>query len=192
MANATTTVEVSMVWRTLARHLMTRHAPARTADAAAVAQLRQRLAAAGVRHLGRSLAIRHVAAGSCNGCELELRATQNLVYDLTRYGLSFTASPRHADVLLVTGVAARGMAVAVRAAREAMAEPVFVVAVGDCAVDGGVFKGSPAITGGADSILPVDLVIPGCPPSPGQIVEGLLALIEAHGGPARRRLVPRL
>jgi Ni,Fe-hydrogenase III small subunit len=103
-----------------------------------------------------------------------------LIYDLTQYGLSFTASPRHADVLLITGVAGRNMIEAVRQTREAMPEPVFVIAVGDCAVDGGVFKGSPAITGGADSILPVDLVISGCPPTPAQIVEGLLALVEAH------------
>jgi Ni,Fe-hydrogenase III small subunit len=170
-----------MVWRTVARHLASKQPSARAADPDSVAALGERLAAAGVKRLGRSLAIRHVAAGSCNGCELELRATQNMIHDLTRYGLSFTPSPRHADVLLITGVAARNMLEAVRQAREAMPDPVFVVAVGDCAVDGGVFKGSPAITGGADSILPVDLVISGCPPSPGQIVEGLLALVEAHG-----------
>ncbi len=180
-----------MVWRTVARHLVGAQPVARTADTLSVAALGERLAAVGARKLGRSLTIRHVAAGSCNGCELELRATQNLIHDLTRYGLSFTPSPRHADVLLITGVAARNMLEAVRQAREAMPEPVVVVAVGDCAVDGGVFKGSPAITGGADSILSVDLVISGCPPSPGQIVEGLLALVEAHafargaGGAAR-------
>ena len=139
-----------------------------------------RLAAAGERKLGRSLAIRHVDAGSCNGCELELRATQNMIYDLTQYGLSFTASPRHADILLITGVAARNMAEAVRQTREAMPDPVLVIAIGDCAVDGGVFKGSPAITGGAESILPVDLLIAGCPPKPAQIIEGLLALVEAN------------
>jgi Ni,Fe-hydrogenase III small subunit len=170
-----------MVWRTVARHLMLRHAAPRTADPAIAASLRQRLAAASARKLGRSLAIRHVPAGSCNGCELELRATQNLIYDLTQYGLVFTPSPRHADVLLITGVAGRNMAEAVRQTREAMPDPVFVVAVGDCAVDGGVFKGSPAILGGADALLPVDLVIAGCPPTPGQIVDGLLALLEAHG-----------
>jgi Ni,Fe-hydrogenase III small subunit len=169
-----------MVWSRIARNLLHRPAAARNADPSAVAALRERLAAAGVQRLGRSLAVRHVAAGSCNGCELELRATQNLIYDLTQYGLSFTASPRHADVLLITGVAGRNMIEAVRQTREAMPEPVFVIAVGDCAVDGGVFKGSPAITGGADSILPVDLVISGCPPTPAQIVEGLLALVEAH------------
>jgi Ni,Fe-hydrogenase III small subunit len=111
---------------------------------------------------------------------LELRATQNLIYDLTQYGLSFTPSPRHADVLLITGVAGRNMLEAVREARAAMPDPVFVIAVGDCAVDGGVFKGSAAITGGAESILPVDLIVPGCPPTPGAIIDGLLALLEAH------------
>jgi Ni,Fe-hydrogenase III small subunit len=169
-----------MVWTTLARHLIGRPPAARQADEVSVATLAERVKTAGVLKLGRSLAIRHVAAGSCNGCELELRATQNMVHDLARYGLTFTASPRHADVLLITGVAARNMVEAVRQAREAMPDPVLVIAVGDCAVDGGVFKGSPAITGGADSILPVDLFVPGCPPAPGQIVEGLLALIEAN------------
>jgi Ni,Fe-hydrogenase III small subunit len=169
-----------MVWTTLARHVLRRPAAPGQADPATVAAMAARLAAAGQRKLGRSLAIRHVAAGSCNGCELELRATQNMIYDLTQYGLSFTPSPRHADILLITGVAARNMAEAVRQTRDAMPEPVLVIAIGDCAVDGGVFKGSPAITGGAESILPVDLLIAGCPPTPGQIIEGLLALIEAN------------
>jgi Ni,Fe-hydrogenase III small subunit len=147
-----------MVWSTLARHFWTRAAESAPVDAALVA----RVEAAG-RHLGRSLEIRHVAAGSCNACELELRATQNLIYDLTQYGLSFTPSPRHADILLITGVAGRNM----------------LEAVGDCAVDGGVFKGAPMVSGGADAMLPVDLAISGCPPSPAQIVAGLLALVEA-------------
>ena len=150
------------------------------ADPAAVAVLAARLRQAGQIRLGRSLAIRHVAAGGCNGCELELRATRNLLYDLTQYGLSFVASPRHADVLLITGVAGRNMAEAVRQTRDAMPDPAFVIAAGDCAVDGGVFKGSPAILGGADALLPVDLLIPGCPPTPTQIIAGLLALLEAH------------
>ena len=170
-----------MVWTTLARHLLLRPPGPRAADETMVSALSARLKDASYRRLGRSLAIRHVAAGSCNGCELELRATQNMIYDLTQYGLSFTPSPRHADVLLITGVAARNMLAAVRQAREAMPDPVLVIAVGDCAVDGGVFKGSPVITGGAESILPVDLLISGCPPTPGQIIEGLVALIEAHG-----------
>lgn len=176
-----------MVWKTVTQNLFTRPAPARVAEPAIAAALRARLASASVAKLGRSLAIRHVAAGSCNGCELELRATQNLLYDLTQYGLSFTPSPRHADVLLITGVAARNMLVAVRQTFDAMPGPVFVIAVGDCAVDGGVFKGSPEIAGGADSILPIDLVIAGCPPTPGQIIDGLLALLEAHASPPPKR-----
>ncbi len=159
-----------MVWTTLARHFFSR--PTAPVDPALVAQV-----AAVEQHLGRSLAIRHVAAGSCNGCELELRATQNLIYDLTQYGLSFTPSPRHADILLITGVAGRNMLEAVRQTRAAMPDPVFVVAVGDCAVDGGVFKGAPAVSGGASAMLAVDLVIGGCPPSPQQIVAGLVGLV---------------
>jgi Ni,Fe-hydrogenase III small subunit len=169
-----------MVWPTIARHLLSKPRAPRIADPATVAALRERLAAISAQKLGRSLAIRHVAAGSCNGCELELRATQNLIHDLTQYGLSFTPSPRHADILLITGVATRNMAEALRQTHMAMPQPALVIAVGDCAVDGGVFKGSPAITGGADSILPIDLLISGCPPAPGQIIEGLLSLIEAH------------
>ena len=171
-----------MVWSTLARHLMRHPAAPLAADAAMTGAIAQRLKDASARRLGRSLAIRHVAAGSCNGCELELRATQNMIYDLTQYGLSFTPSPRHADILLITGVGTRNMLEAVRQAREAMPDPVLVIAVGDCAVDGGVFKGSPAIAGGAGAILPVDLIVSGCPPTPMQIVEGLLVLIEAHDG----------
>ncbi len=174
-----------MVWKTIARHVLSRAAPANAPDAALTKTLRARLEAAGQKRLGRALAIRHVAAGSCNGCELELRATQNLIHDLTQYGLSFTPSPRHADILLITGVAGVNMREAVGQARAAMPDPVFVVAVGDCAVDGGVFKGSPAVAGGAEAFLPVDLVIAGCPPSPAQIIQGLLALVEAHAGGAR-------
>lgn len=172
----------------LMRNLFAKPAPARSPDPAATA----RLHAVGQARLGRSLTIRHLAAGSCNGCELELRATQNLIYNLTRYGLSFTASPRHADILLVTGIANRNMAEAVRQTRDAMPDPVFVIAAGDCAIDGGVFKGSAAMlnatSGGAEALLPIDLIIPGCPPSPAQIIDALLALLEAHRpGPKMKR-----
>ena len=169
------------ILRILARHVLGPPPPGRASSPETVAMLSARLQDAAGRRLGRSLAIRHVAAGSCNACELELRATRNLIHDLTQYGLDFTPSPRHADVLLITGVAGRNMREAVLQTREAMPDPVLVVAIGDCAADGGVFKGSPGIAGGADSILPVDLLIPGCPPPPWRIVEGLLALIEAHG-----------
>jgi Ni,Fe-hydrogenase III small subunit len=172
-----------MAWRRLIRHLVSAPAAgAAAADPGAVAAMAERLRSAGMRRLGRSLAILHVAAGSCGGCELELRATGNLIHDLGQYGLSFAASPRHADVLLITGVAGRNMLEAVREARAAMPDPVFVIALGDCAVDGGVFKGAAANSGGADRILPVDLMIPGCPPDPARIIEALLAVLAAHDG----------
>ena len=117
--------------------------------------------------LGRSLAILHVDAGSCGGCEIELRAVRRAVYDLERFGMRFVSSPRHADVLLVTGPVTRNLVEALEQAHAAMPEPKFVVAVGDCAVDGGVFKGSYAVTGGVGTTLPVDLLISGCPPTPG-------------------------
>lgn len=180
-----------MVWKTIISHISGKAAPGLKASPEQVKEMRARLAAAGARKLGRALAIRHVAAGSCNGCELELRATQNLIYDLTQYGLSFTPSPRHADILLITGAAGRNMIDAARQARAAMPDPVLVVACGDCALDGGVFKGSPAIAGGADAITPIDLTIPGCPPSPAQILQGLVALVEAHGEKLTVRVKPR-
>ena len=128
--------------------------------------------------LGRSLSIRHVDAGSCNGCELELHAVNNSVYDLERFGLRFVASPRHADVLLVTGPVTTNMRKALERTHAAMPGPKWVVAVGDCAVDGGLFKDSYAVVGGAAASVPVDLHIRGCPPTPLQILEGLLALFE--------------
>jgi Ni,Fe-hydrogenase III small subunit len=169
-----------MVWKTALHHIIGKAPAPATPDPAQVQELRARLKAASVIKLGRSLAIRHVPAGSCNGCELELRATQNLIHDLTQYGLSFTPSPRHADILLITGVAARNMVEAARQARAAMPDPAWVVALGDCAIDGGVFKSSPAVSGGADTITPIDLIIPGCPPTPTQIIQALLTLIEAN------------
>lgn len=169
-----------MVWKTTIRHIIGKASPPRSADPAQVRVMRARLEASVSAKLGRALAIRHVAAGSCNGCELELRATQNMIHDLTQYGLTFTPSPRHADILLITGVAGRNMVEAAALARAAMPDPVLTVACGDCAVDGGVFKSSPAIIGGASAITPIDLIIPGCPPTPTQIIQGLLTLIEAH------------
>jgi Ni,Fe-hydrogenase III small subunit len=105
-----------------------------------------------------------------------------VVYDLERFGLRFVASPRHADVLLVTGPVTRNMHEALERVWTAMPDPKYVVAIGDCAIDGGVFKGSPAITGGVDGVVPVDLVIRGCPPSPAALLDGLVALIEANAG----------
>jgi Ni,Fe-hydrogenase III small subunit len=128
--------------------------------------------------LGRSLAIREIDAGSCNGCELEIHAVNNPVYDLERFGIRFVASPRHADVLLVTGPVSRNMAEALKRTVEATPEPRWVVAMGECALDGGCFKESYAVMGGVHEVVPVDLHIPGCPPSPRQILAGLLALLD--------------
>jgi Ni,Fe-hydrogenase III small subunit len=149
-------------------------------DAAAVRALVERLEAAAQRRLGRSLAIRHLDGGSCNGCELEIRALGPLAQAMERFGLSFVASPRHADVLLVTGPLTRNMHEAALRTLEAMPDPKWVVAVGDCAIDGGVFKGSYAITGAVSAVLPVDLVVRGCPPSPAELLAALRALLEAH------------
>lgn len=172
-----------MLWPKLARCLVSRPVtdPAPPVAPEIVAELRARLDEAAQTRLGRSLAIRQVDAGSCNACELEINALQNVAHDLERFGLRFVASPRHADILLVTGPLTRNMAEALLRARAATPDPMWVVALGDCAVDGGVFKGSYAVLGGVEAALPVDLVIPGCPPSPTQILEGLVALVEAHG-----------
>jgi Ni,Fe-hydrogenase III small subunit len=133
------------------------------------------------RRLGRSLALGHVDAGSCNGCELEIHALSNAFYDLERFGLRFVASPRHADVLLVTGPVTKNMREALERTYRAMPDPKWVVAVGDCARDGGVFSGGYAVVGGVSPVVPVDLHIAGCPPSPNQLLEGLLALLEVSG-----------
>jgi Ni,Fe-hydrogenase III small subunit len=130
------------------------------------------------RALGRSLAIRHVDAGSCNGCELEIQALGNAFYDLERFGFRFVASPRHADVLLVTGPVTLNMREALTRTYDATPGPKWVVASGVCAADGGVFAGSYAIAGGVSSVVPVDLFIPGCPPSPTALLKGLLALMR--------------
>jgi Ni,Fe-hydrogenase III small subunit len=129
--------------------------------------------------LGRSLSIREVDAGSCNGCELEIHALNNAFYDLERFGLRFVASPRHADVLLVTGPVTKNMREALLRAYNATPDPKWVVAIGACAVDGGIFAGSYAVEGGVKDVVPVDLHIRGCPPSPTELLKGLLALLES-------------
>lgn len=156
--------------------------PATALDPATTESLSARLDAAAQARLGRSLAIRHVNTGSCNGCELELRALNNVLYDLERFGLRFVDSPRHADVLLVTGPLTRNLRTALEQAWDATPEPKWVVAVGDCALDGGVFKGSYAVLGGTGLAVPVDLTIGGCPPSPARVLAGLRTLLEANAG----------
>ena len=132
---------------------------------------------------GRALAIRQVDAGSCNGCELEIAGLSGPVYDMERFGLHFVASPRHADMLLVTGPVTRNMAVPLRKTYEATPDPKLVVAVGDCARTCGVFAGSYAVVGPVDRIVPVDAYIDGCPPEPADILLGILAALgRIEGG----------
>src|SRR5229473_1303952 len=124
--------------------------------------------------LGRALAIREVDAGSCNGCELEISGLTSPIYDMERFGMHFVASPRHADLLLVTGPVTRNMEVPLRRTFEAVPAPKFVVAVGDCAKSCGVFKDSYAVVGPVDRVIPVDISIAGCPPEPTDILRGIL------------------
>jgi len=145
---------------------------------AALEEVARTLAGRARRRLGRSLSIREVDAGSCNGCELEIHALSNPVHDVERFGLKFVASPRHADVLLVTGPVTCNMRQALLRTHAAMPEPKWVVALGDCACDCGVFAGSPALAGPVAAVIPVDLHIGGCPPPPLEILRGLLALVE--------------
>ena len=128
--------------------------------------------------LGRSLAVREVDAGSCNGCEVEVSALNNPVYDVERFGVHFVASPRHADVLLVTGVGSRNMEIALKRTFEATPDPKVVVAVGACACSGGLFGDTYATTGGVAGIVPVDVFVPGCPPRPEALLYGLLLAVD--------------
>jgi Ni,Fe-hydrogenase III small subunit len=137
--------------------------------------------------IGRALAIRHVDAGSCNGCELEIHALNNPFYNLEGRGIRFVASPRHADLLLVTGPVARNMQIAVRRAYEATPAPKVVVAVGDCGCTGGIFGESYASCGRVANVIPVDVAVPGCPPPPLEILRGILTAVAARRGQAPRR-----
>ena len=165
-----------MLFKSLLHGRLTEAAPA--ADDAALAELAGKIDRAALLRLGRTLFIREVDAGSCNGCELEIHALNNIVYDLERFGLRFVASPRHADVLLVTGPVTTNMREALERTYQATPSPKWVVAVGDCGYDGGLFAGSYACVGGVSAVLPVDLHIRGCPPSPTALLRGLLALLE--------------
>jgi Ni,Fe-hydrogenase III small subunit len=154
---------------------LTEPAPAPT-DPELAALAAEIKSAAGAR-LGRSLAIRHVDAGSCNACELEIHALSNAFYDIERFGFKFVASPRHADVLLVTGPVTRNMREALQRTYDAMPAPKWVVAAGACALDGVLYAGGYACADGVATVIPVDLVIPGCPPTPASLLKGLLALM---------------
>lgn len=152
---------------------------------AAMEELARAVDQAARQRLGRSLSIREVDAGSCNGCELEINALNNSFYDIERFGIRFVASPRHADVLLVTGPVTGNMREALERTYRATPGPKWVVAVGDCAANGGCFAGSYAVVGGVSEVVPVDLHVPGCPPPPLDILKALLVLLEPKRAPTR-------
>src|SRR6266705_379295 len=166
----------TLLLRSLLTRIATGEAPA--PGNAALEELGRSLSVRARKLFGRSLAIREIDAGSCNGCELEIHALNNPVYDVERFGLRFVASPRHADVLLVTGPVTRNMKAALERTYAATPDPKWVVAVGDCGCGCGVFEGSYAVLGGVDKVLPVDLHIPGCPPRPAALLQGLITLLE--------------
>ncbi len=166
----------TLLFRSLLAGPATLDAPVPQADA--IEELGRALEQRVRRIYGRSLAIREVDAGSCNGCELEVHALNNSVYDVERFGIKFVASPRHADALLVTGPVTRNMKVALERTYAATPDPKFVVAVGDCGCGCGVFEGSYAVVGAVEKVIPVDLHIRGCPPRPAAMLQGLIALMD--------------
>ncbi len=153
--------------------LRTEPAPLPADDMLIVARLQQSI----LRTLGRALAIRQVDAGSCNGCELEIHALGNPYYNIEGLGIKFVASPRHADMLLVTGPVSKHMAIALRRTYDATPDPKLVVAVGECGCNGGIFGESYASLGAVSNVIPVDVAIPGCPPTPTAMLQGILAAI---------------
>ncbi len=154
-------------------------APAPADEHVIVARLQADIA----RVIGRALAIRHVDAGSCNGCELEIHALGNPYYNLEGLGIKFVASPRHADMLLVTGPVSKHMAIALKRTYDATPDPKLVVAVGDCGCTGGIFGESYASLGRVSNVIPVDVEVPGCPPTPAALLAGILAAITASAPP---------
>src|SRR5215472_14800234 len=149
-------------------------------------RLREALQARILAVLGRALCVRAVDAGSCNGCELEMQALNNPLYNIEGLGIRFVASPRHADLLLVTGPVSRHMEIALRRTYEAMPDPKLVVAVGDCGCTGGIFGESYASCGRVSNVIPVDVAIPGCPPDPSRILAGILTALESSAGRIKR------
>jgi len=156
--------------------IRTEPAPLPAEDVGTVARLQQHI----VRTLGRALTIRQVDAGSCNGCELEIHALGNPYYNIEGLGIRFVASPRHADLLLVTGPVSKHMAIALKRTYDATPDPKLVVAVGDCGCTGGIFGESYASLGRVANVIPVDVEIPGCPPTPTALLRGILAAITRH------------
>jgi Ni,Fe-hydrogenase III small subunit len=159
--------------------IKTEPAPAPADEAAGIERLQRDV----LRTLGRALTIRQVDAGSCNGCELEIHALGNPYYNIEGLGIKFVASPRHADLLLVTGPVSKHMAIALKRTYDATPEPKLVVAVGDCGCNGGVFGESYASLGRVANVIPVDVEVPGCPPTPTELLQGILAAIKPRALP---------
>ncbi len=169
------------VLRQIARTgIKTESAPAPADEMVVVARLQEEV----LRTLGRALTIRQVDAGSCNGCELEIHALANPYYNIEGMGIRFVASPRHADLLLVTGPVSKHMAIALKRTYDATPDPKLVVAVGDCGCSGGIFGESYASLGRVANVIPVDVEIPGCPPAPIDLLRGILAAIGKAAPPA--------
>ena len=163
----------------------------RAPDAAPATVVRAELGEKLLRIVGRAVAIRHVDAGSCNACELELHALSNPYYNLEGLGLRFVASPRHADILLVTGPVSRHMALALQRTYDAMPDPKIVIAAGGCACNGGVFGDSYASLGRVANVIPVNVEIAGCPPTPVELLQGILAAVSVAAVPAAPAVAPR-
>ena len=173
------------MWKTLGRTLISKPLPidAPAPDDAHLKELADRLDRAARMRVGRSLSIREVDAGSCNGCELEIHALNNPYYNIEGLGIKFVASPRHADLLLVTGPVSKHMAIALQRTYDATPDPKLVVAVGDCGCSGGIFGESYASLGRVANVIPVDVEIPGCPPTPTALLQGILAAISVAAQP---------
>ena len=174
------------MWKTLRQirsvGLVTETPPAVADELRVSEHLHERILAT----LGRALCIRHVDAGSCNGCELEIHGLNNAFYNIEGLGIRFVASPRHADLLLVTGPVARNMELALKRTYDATPDPKLVVAVGDCGCSGGIFGCSYASAGAVRNVIPVNVAVPGCPPSPHRILAGILTAVTAANGANRR------
>ena len=178
---------MTTLWRTILKTPLVVETIQPAAANASIEILGTRLRDQTERLLGRSLHIRQVDAGSCNGCEGEINALNNPYYDLERFGLHFVASPRHADCLLVTGPVTRNMADPLKRTYDATPNPKLVVAVGDCAKDCGIFAGGYGIWGPVSSVIPVDVIVKGCPPTPLEILSGIFAALESQKGRLPRR-----
>ena len=175
------------MWKTLGRTLISKPLPieAPAPDEAHLKELAERLDRAARMRVGRSLSIREVDAGSCNGCELEIHALNNPLYNIEGLGIRFVASPRHADLLLVTGPVSRHMEIALRRTYEAAPDPKLVVAVGDCACTGGIFGEGYASRGRIANVIPVDVAVSGCPPDPTRLLTGILTALEGRSARSR-------